>query len=292
MTTALAEAPGRSPTGFVHRHPLLVFFAWFFTVGQAIAFTPLVLAANGVDVPVHLFIIASTLVGLVLPALVITRIVDGRVGLRRLLASALRVRVRPRWWIAAVLVVPLAAIALWFAIFGMPRGASVDVVWTIVGVTSAQALIGLVTANWGEELAWTGFVQSRLQRGRSIRLAAVMTAPLFALQHISMAAQNGLVGGVVVILVLAALAVPFRLLTGWLASRSGSILLVGVFHAVGNAVSSGSGFGEGTLRMLYPASPFGFAHLAAYALIALVVLVVTRGRFGDRPVLARVGNDA
>lgn len=276
-----AGPPERTGRAVLRRHPLLCFLIWFFTVGQAIAFAPLVLESLGVPVPVHPFIIASTLVGLALPALVITRLVEGPTGLRTLLASALRVRVAGRWWLLAAAAVPLTALALWAAIFGIPPTDALSGILIVVVLTLAQTVLGLVTANWAEELAWMGFVQSRLERGRSIRVAALLTAPLFALQHVSLAAQNGLVAGAVVLVAIAALAIPFRLLCGWLAARTGSVLLVGVLHAAGNAVAAGSGFGDGTLRFLYPDTPFGFAHLAAYGLVAVVVLVVTAGRFGD-----------
>ena len=288
---AMTPAPLHTATerrNVIHRHPLAVFLVWFFTVGQAIAFVPLVLDGVGMPVSPHLFVIASTLVGLLLPALVITRVVDGREGLRRLLAAGVRVHVAARWWVVALVPVPIAAVAVWLLLFGMPSDEHpIGFVADVLGVTILQTVLGLVTANWAEEVAWMGFVQTRLQQGRSIRAAALLTAPLFALQHVSLAAQNGLVAGAIVLIALAVLSVPFRLLTGWLTARSSSLLLVGIFHAVGNAVASGSGFGDGTLRTLYPDTPFGFAHLAAYAIVAIVVLIATRGRFGDRPALER-----
>src|SRR3712207_2308112 len=70
---------GRGVVRFVHRHPLGAFFAWFFTVGQGIAFVP-VLADT--PLPPHAYIVGSTLIGLLLPTFVITGIVDGPTGVR------------------------------------------------------------------------------------------------------------------------------------------------------------------------------------------------------------------
>jgi membrane protease YdiL (CAAX protease family) len=53
-------------------------------------------------------------------------------------------------------------------------------------------LLTFLPNNWWEEVAWMGFVQARLQRRRGPVLAAVLTAPLFALQHISLAVGNSL----------------------------------------------------------------------------------------------------
>ena len=79
-------------------------------------------------------------------------------------------------------------------------------------------------------------------------------------------------------------AVPFRFLTGWAYNRTASLFLVGLVHAMGNAVAGGSGFGAGVLPRLYPDQGMlvGLAHLVAFALIGLVVLAATRGRLGLR----------
>ncbi|HEY5786945.1 MAG TPA: hypothetical protein VIT65_19450, partial [Microlunatus sp.] len=47
----------------VRRHPLAAFFVWFFTVGQAFAFYP-VLVPDAAGLPPQLFIVAATLFGL------------------------------------------------------------------------------------------------------------------------------------------------------------------------------------------------------------------------------------
>ena len=62
-------------TGWIARHPIATFLAWLFTVGQALAFTP-----HLVDVPVpsQVFIVATSVLGLFLPAVAITWIADGR----------------------------------------------------------------------------------------------------------------------------------------------------------------------------------------------------------------------
>ena len=92
--STLALAPAGPVTTFVRRRPLTSFFLWFFTVGQAFAFLPLL-----VDVPYpQLVIDLSTVVGLLLSTVAITRIVDDPQGLRALLRSAFRWRVAPRWY--------------------------------------------------------------------------------------------------------------------------------------------------------------------------------------------------
>jgi uncharacterized protein len=120
MPTA-AQAAAEPVVAFVRRRPLAAFFLWFFTIGQAFAFVPVL-----VDVPApQLFINLSTVIGLLLPALVITRIVDGPEALRALLRSSAAWRVSARWYVLALLVVPGLAVALALATSGAPTsGAS------------------------------------------------------------------------------------------------------------------------------------------------------------------------
>ena len=121
-------------------------------------------------------------------------------------------------------------------------------------------------------------MQARRQRRRGPLVAALLTAPLFALQHISLA-----VGNWIAIVLLAFLAIPFRMISGWIWNRTGSLLVLGLLHAAGNAVAPGSGFGGGFLRHLYPdASTAGALHLVAFAVVGIVVLIATRGRLGGR----------
>jgi uncharacterized protein len=98
---------------------------------------------------------------------------------------------------------------------------------------------------------------------------------------VSLAVGASLVEAVVLLVLLAALSVPFRFLTGWVDNRTGSLFLVGLLHAAGNAVAGGSGFQSGFLATLYPASTLaGVAHLLAFAALGTVVVLATRGRLG------------
>lgn len=276
-TVGAASAQPTRPAprfGWIHRHPLLAFFGWFFTVGQAFAFTPVLIDT---PVPDQAFIIGSTLFGLLLPALVITRLAEGPEALRRMLRSFVDWRVGLRWYAFALLATPLATLGLGVLIFGAPKD------WTgaIVSVFLMQLVLALVPNNWAEEGVWTGFVQTRLQARHGALLGAVLTAPLFALQHVSMVVDGGLVLGAILMAGLAILMIPYRIVTGFAWNRTGSLFLLGLVHAAGNAAAAGSGFGGGVLRHLYPDDMLaGSLHLLAFALIGLVVLAVTKGRIG------------
>jgi membrane protease YdiL (CAAX protease family) len=263
-------------TRWLARHPLTAFFAWFFTVGQAFAFAPLVFHTG---VPPQFFIIGSSVVGLLLPALVLTRIVDGPDALRGFLRSFVDWRVSLRWYAVALLVVPAVAVGLAVLLLGVPE----DVPAALAAVFVIQLAFTLVPNNWAEEGVWSGFVQARLQSRHGPLLAAVIVGPLFALQHVALVVGNPPAVAAILMIGLAVVAIPYRFFTGWIWNRTGSLLLLGLVHGAGNAAAPGSGFGDGgVLRHLYPAdhTTVGVFHLLAFFLIGLVVVAATKGRLG------------
>jgi membrane protease YdiL (CAAX protease family) len=279
-TTLLTpSAPPTRPgvAGWIARHPLAAFLAWLFTVGQAFAFVPVV---ADLPVPDQLFIVATSVFGIFLPALAVTWIADGREAALRFLRRLIDWRVALRWYVLALVVVPLAAVGLGWLFMGAPAALSASVlVDALLSGFVLSFLLTLVPNNWLEEAAWSGFAQARLQRTHSAVVAALIVAPLFALQHVSLA-----VGNPMALVFLAVLAIPFRMLTGLIWNRTGSLLVLGFLHAAGNAVAPGSGFTGGFLRQLYPdaAATAGAMHLLAFAVVGIAVLVITRGRLGGR----------
>jgi membrane protease YdiL (CAAX protease family) len=283
MTTPNVPVPSRSRlVTVIRRHPVASFLVSSFSVGQVIAFQP-VLAREvyDVDLPTAPFVVGANLLGLLVPALVITRIVDGRAGVEALCNRAVRVRLPWRWYGLALVVIPLTTTAIAVALLGAPEWTGWLIPSALVAGLLVQLLLCFLTTNWAEEVAWTGFLQTRLQDRHGPVRAALATGPLFALQHASLAYGNGWLGGLAVLLFITATAVPFRFLQGWIANRTGSLFVVGLVHAAGNATTDGSGFaGTGLLPRLFPDQTVGPVHLLASAAVGLVVLVVTRGRLG------------
>jgi membrane protease YdiL (CAAX protease family) len=145
-----------------------------------------------------------------------------------------------------------------------------------------QGVLGFLAVNLWEEATWMGFVQTRLQAQRGVWLAAVVTAVLFALQHLPLFIENGLVNaaGLVFLAAFIVIAIPFRALVAWMYNRTGSLFLVGLLHAIGDATTNGS-FAVGFPPRLYDnADGIGFLHMLALALIGVVVISATRARLG------------
>jgi membrane protease YdiL (CAAX protease family) len=277
-TSVPTSTPGTTRSGaagWVARHPLAAFLAWLFTVGQTIAFVPVVV---DVPVPPQVFVVATSIFGIFLPALAATWIVDGREAAVRFLRRLVDWRAALGWYAFVLVVVPLVAIGLAVLMLGVPAELSTSgLVDALLSGFVLSFVLTFLPNNWVEEAAWSGFAQPRLQRTHAPAVAALIVGPLFALQHLSLA-----VGNWIALAVLAVLAIPFRFITGWMWNRTGSLFLLGLLHAAGNAVGPGSGFGGGFLRHLYPddATIAGLLHLLAFAVVWLFVLIATRGRLG------------
>jgi membrane protease YdiL (CAAX protease family) len=258
---------------WVRNHPLAAFTLWLFTIGWAIAFIPIVAnLATGVDLPFEPFIMAATLLGLLLPVVAITWLLDGNAGLRDLGRRILIARVSPGWYLLALLVLPLISVAIALIFLGPPADATpVMLLQSVASGLLLQTVVGFITINLWEEVAWMGFFQARLQTRRGVVMAAVISAALFALQHLPIAAANGL-AGVIVLFVVFVLAIPFRATLAWMYNRTGSLLVVGIFHAACDATGSGS-FGPGLLAQWYAAGGTSFAAMLAAAAIGVIVLI-------------------
>jgi hypothetical protein len=127
---------------------LTAFLAWFFTVGQALVFAPVVARHYGVDLPLQVFVV-STLIGLLLPAVVITRIVDGPAGVRQLWRRAVDVWVSARWYALALagMLVLATGLAVAFLACRPPQGAPGR--WCRRWSPACWGVLGRAGACWG-----------------------------------------------------------------------------------------------------------------------------------------------
>ncbi len=262
---------------WIGEHPVVALVVWFFTVGQALAFTPVVGSSAGHELPVEPFTTASTWLGLLLPAVYVTWAADGRPGVHRLVGT-----LRPAgagWFLGVLIAVPAVSLAIAVAINGWPSTGAGQVLQAYAAAGPA-ALVHLLTNNLWEEVAWMGVVQLRLQQRTTPSRAVLVTAPLVALQHVALVADNSLLASLLVTAVLVLVSLPYRAAMAWLYNRTHSLLLVGVAHAVGDAMATGSLLGDAFLPSLYGRN-LGPLHLFAIGLLGVVVWISSRGRLGQ-----------
>lgn len=287
MQTQTRTPPRPSPldhgvAAAIRRRPITAFLVWFFTVGQAIAFVPIVARHRyGTELPTEPFIIGATLVGLMLPTVGITWLTDGIDGVRALLRRTVAIRVPVRWYAFAVVGVPFSVVAVWALASGAPEEAGASVVTSALGSgLLLQMVVLFVTINLWEEVAWAGFVQARLQDRHGPIRAAVITGVLFALGHISLVIEGSVSAVLVVLALLVAVCIPFRALQALVYNRTGSLVPVGLVHAAGNATAAGSVLGAGLFDRLYPGDGAGGLVFPVLGSLGLVAIAATRGRLG------------
>jgi membrane protease YdiL (CAAX protease family) len=273
-TTTTLAAPAARPASplrtFVARHPISSYLVVSFTVGWSILI-PLLLAGIHLDVALPAVVLVAQLV----PATAVTAATDGRAGVRALFGRVFRWRVGAGWYLLAGLALPALALLAATAVYGPgPIGAVVSRPSLVLAYLATLLLVPVI--NLGEETGWTGFVQARLQDRHGALGAAAITAPLFALIHLPLlVADLGPAAALVSLVVLVMFAVPFRILLGWLYNRTGSLIIVALFHAAFNGTQASGILDKDAV------------HLPAFVFTAIPIAVLagwlvwrTRGRLG------------
>src|SRR5438093_321454 len=276
----------------IARHPAGAFLIFFYVTGW-IFILPALLGTSGFglfayDLPPQPSILLLTIVGLAGGAFLVTRIADGKEGVRALRSRYFAWRTGPQWYLLALFGAPLLLLV----------GAAVVQGTGILGTFAANlpqflpnyvlqvVLIAVLISLW-EETGWMSFLTARWQKRFGPVLASLMVAPLFGLGHFPLLF---LAGGLTdsgrltasqvpeyVFYLLVLFAVPVRLILTWVFdSTGGSLPLVALLHASFDVTASAAiltGFYPGVDgRLMY----FGLA------IVAIGVLVVTRGRLGYR----------
>ena len=262
---------------WVARRPLTAFTTIVLGAGWPVLSIP-ALAAHGLlpggTLPVEPFVLAALLLVMLPAAIGVTAVVDGRPGVRALLARALRWRFGAGWWAAAVLGLPAATLGL-----GLVTGRSVvlDDAGAVLGGAVVSIGSALLLVNLWEETVWAGFLQTRLQERSGPWRAALLTGLAFGAIHVPLqfgedATAASVLSGVGVLVVVGVLV---RVVAGvLLTATGGSVLAVAVLHAVFNASTGEDDLVDG---LLSGAPPLPLA-LAATVLLAAALGVALRRR--------------
>jgi uncharacterized protein len=213
------------------RRPLAAFLILALGIGWCALGIPVAL---GVDYSP--FLLVMLFLGLLAPALLVTRAVDGRAGVRRLFARAFLWRFGlARWLIVlgAMPVLTLSLAAVTGTLVSPPGGWVPMLAWYLFNTV----IFGALLANLWEETAWAGFVQTRLMARYGLLASSLLTAVPFALIHVPMYLAEGTPAQMARNLaILFALAPVYRYLLGMhLLATGGSVLAVGIQHAAWNA---------------------------------------------------------
>lgn len=242
--------------------PVLVLGLIALPTGWVLLSLPIILG-----LPAEPFVLGTLVLGLVVPAVVLTYRESGRRGLGALARRMVRPP-RPRWWlIVALLAVPV----LTWVTASVVGGAVPLTVDRLVG-TALTLLSSLVIVNLAEEGVWMGFAQHRLMARSGLVRGSLVAAGLFAGIHLPLAFADGfdppaVLGGVALLFGTAAV---IRLAFGALYRSTGDgVLVIAVLHAAYNAAGD----------LVHPGA--ALAQLAALVLVAAGILGVHAARKGD-----------
>jgi membrane protease YdiL (CAAX protease family) len=222
------------------RHPVAAFLLTAYAVGWAVQ-----LAAVKLGFSPRYASSVSVLVGLALPAVLVTAATGGAPAVRDLVRRCLRWRVGLRWYALALLGM-LAGTLLGAALLlgGAPL-TTLAAKWPLLfTMFLPEVLVALVLIQFWEEAAWTGFLQHTLQRRHGPLLAAVMVAPAFALSHLmfDLLESDTTVSALVKLAVQVVIAILLRVVIAWLYNGAGhSVLVAAIFHAAFNSATGSGG---------------------------------------------------
>jgi uncharacterized protein len=298
-TSSTATDPVAQDTRLISRikrrianHPIAAFLIILYPVSWVL-FLPDLLGKSGfglipVDIPAQVGILLVTIFGLTSVAFLVTRIADGKAGSRALRSHFYRFRAGPQWYAFALFGPPLVLLLAGLAL----RGGSA---LTPIGHNALQiptayllnvVLIAILISVW-EEGGWMAFMTARLQPRLGPVWASVVVAPFFGFIHFPLIlVTGGLIDNArpqgaqvfeYALYLLVLFSVPVRILITWVFnSTGGSLPVVALLHASIDTTASGS-----VLTAFYPGVD-GRLLCVGIAIVAVVLIAITRGRLGYR----------
>jgi membrane protease YdiL (CAAX protease family) len=289
MSTPTAAQQSSSPstlTRLVAGHPVATFLIMAYTVSIAIAVVRLRTNGDIDQSPSSQYLIGflEHLFSVALPAFLVVAVLHGKDGMRDLARRSLRWRVGARWYLIALLGLPIGSVLCASVIYGVaPLNALVNRWQLLFTLILPSLLIRIVFLNTIEEIGWLGFLQARFQDQYGPWKACLLVEIPFALWHLP-----GLLGdtggqlslALVFLGILAIFQLCGRFVNMWLYNNTNrSILLAGMFHATYNTtVNTYAG-----QIIPVPAEPWFFIVSGAVAVAAVLIIILTRGRLSYKP---------
>jgi membrane protease YdiL (CAAX protease family) len=270
------------------RHPLTFYFLIAFAFSW-LMFLPGVLTYFGVlnlsDSLVGVLGITG-LLGPILSGFIMTALTEGGPGIRRWLGRIVLWRVGLRWYLFALIGLPLVMV-LATIIFrpGALESFQTLAPLSVVPYLSAFVFMVLIGGPLFEEPGWSGFAQPRLQQLHGPLAGGLILGSLWALWHLPgfLIPSEGLTdipprGTVLDFVVFALALIGLRLIIQWVFNNTrGSVLMAILVHASWNT------FYSAALIQLFPAPSVLGSYLnltIAACALAGVIVVLTVGRLG------------
>lgn len=289
MTTISSVVPAHESglKAFARRYPLTAYFTLAFAL-MWVFVIPIMFSQRGlgiISLPeplIEMFLLVATFSGPLPAALIMTTLIDGREGRRRLLRRMFQWRVGFGWYLLLLVGYPLIFLAgLSFYSGAAPWVALIENWPLIFTFYLPAAAFGIIFPSLGEEPGWRGFALPRLQQQYGPLLGSLILGGLHGLWHLPVYFIPGtILEGPFNIMAFAAntgLIIAMTMIWTWFFNHAGqSVFFAMLVHGVSNAAS-------GLIPQLpidWPADPwFSFKTGAAFALL---LILFTRARLGYR----------
>ena len=282
--SVLSGSPQRS---LLARYPLLFYFLIAY-VGTWFLSLPCALSEDGVGLlpfssPLLIFAVFAIgpFSGPSLSAFIMTGITQGRAGIRCLLGRYIMWQVGVRWYLFALIVIPVTQMLGVIVLTGTLPSFEVVTPPYVLTYLGSFVVVLIFGAPLGEEPGWRGFALPRLQSLHGPLIGSLILGVLWAFWHLPLfwitAWDLPPIVANIVMFVLADIALTI-IMTWVFNNTKGSLLIAILVHTSFNA------FSNGPLPLLFPTAlapdSLALPLLIGSGVVALLLVVFTRGRLG------------
>jgi membrane protease YdiL (CAAX protease family) len=288
-TATTHPVPTSGVRRLIYRHPVAAFLVLVYGISWPL-YIPSFLSQSGIGLlPFELialpFNLLAVIFGITLSAYIVTRVTQGKDGVRELWRRYTHWRVGVGWYLLALFAPPITALlgaSVWRGT--APLEAFADRWELLFTAFLPAALVNVVLINLFEEGGWQGFLLPRLQERWGPLVSSVMVAMAFALFHVPL---MFVVGGLsderippdrywFYLVYLFLFTPPVRVLATWFwNSTRGSVVVVALLHGAWNTTT-----GTKFTPEFVPGDTLWV--WGVFAAVALVVIALTRGRLAYR----------
>ena len=229
---AMPTQPGLldNDTTLLVRHPVAAYFALTFTiswVGALSVAAPHLMRHQPLPKMTGILMFPAMLLGPSLSGVLLTRIVDGKIGVRQLFSEMLRGRIPLRWY-AALLIPPILVLTVLFLLKTYVSSAYAPNFF-LVGI-----LFG-VPAGYLEEIGWTGYAFPKMRSQNNALVPSILLGLLWSVWHLPVIDYLGTAtphGAYFFpfFLVFTAAMTAIRVLISWTYCNTNSVLLAQLLH--------------------------------------------------------------
>jgi membrane protease YdiL (CAAX protease family) len=270
------------PEGIIQRHPLVCYFvmAYGFTW---LAWIPYVLSQDGLGLlPFHLTQLGTlpgAYLGPLLSGFLMTAATEGKPGVRRLRYRFIQWRVGWQWYLFALCGIPIIIVMGLTPLPGMEAAVHPDPLHLIL-FFPPLLLMEILTSGLAEEPGWRGFALPRLQQQFGPLLGSVLLGILWQCWHLPLYLTSwGNGAGWLDILEAIIGNIGLTIVITWVFNHARESLLITILmHATLDACGADAELNLFSAPWLLKYSNLGL--LIGFGIVALVLVVVTRGRLG------------